>query len=96
MITCIDVFYILDLGKSILAILIYSIAPYNAVKFQLDRVGSFPGNGEIVQLNFGTDILSNPVVEGNYSFSGVNNPYKVKLTQEGDAYFAIVSNETNP
>ncbi|MBK8291280.1 MAG: PKD domain-containing protein [Flammeovirgaceae bacterium] len=54
------------------------------------------GNSEIVQLNFGTDILSNPVVEGNYSFSGVNNPYKVKLTQEADAYFAIVSNESIP
>lgn len=54
------------------------------------------GNSQINQLNFGSNILSVPSVEGSYSFSGVNNPYKVKLTLEGDNYFAVVSNESIP
>lgn len=54
------------------------------------------GNSQINQLNFGSNILSVPSVEGSYSFSGVSNPYKIKLTLEGDNYFAVVSNESIP
>lgn len=50
----------------------------------------------ILQLNFGVDILSSPSVEGNYSFSGVSSPVGIRLIQEGNQYFALVSNESQP
>ncbi len=54
------------------------------------------GNNKIIQINFGPDILSIPRVDGNYSFAGVSIPYKVKLSQVADEFFAIVGNESAP
>jgi PKD repeat protein len=51
-------------------------------------------SNSILQLNFGTSILNVPTVEGNYSISGVTQPYKVKLVQEGNDFFAVVGNES--
>ena len=48
----------------------------------------------IIQLNFGSDILTAPVVEGSYSFSGLSSPINMKVLQEGNQYFAVVSNES--
>ncbi|HNP06658.1 MAG TPA: hypothetical protein PKN99_03480, partial [Cyclobacteriaceae bacterium] len=51
-------------------------------------------NSKLIQLNFGTNILTTPTVENSYSFSTVSRPYRVKLVQQANKYFAVVSNET--
>ncbi len=49
-------------------------------------------NGIIKQLNFGSDILSAPVLEGTYNFGSVNNPTKIEMVREGSSYYGVVSN----
>lgn len=57
------------------------------------HVSSLTSN-TISQLNFGSDILSIPTLEGTYAFTGVVNPDKMKLIREGNQYFAVVSNSS--
>lgn len=54
------------------------------------------GNNRLVQLNFGTSILSTPTVIGNYSFTELNRPIKIKMIQEGNNYYGLVGNESSP
>jgi PKD repeat protein len=51
-------------------------------------------SNQIIQLNFGIDIFSTPSVDGTYTFSGLNQPTRIKLFREGANYYTIVSNET--
>jgi PKD repeat protein len=53
------------------------------------------GNNKLVQLNFGSDILSTPTVQANYSFTGLNMPNRIKILREGNTYYGVVSNESS-
>lgn len=53
-------------------------------------------NSEVIQLNFGSDLLSVPAVQAHYTFASVNRPYKVRMIQEGNNYYGVIGNETLP
>jgi len=53
---------------------------------------SSTNSNEIFQLNFGSDILSDPTIEGQFSQS-VSNPRNLQVVEEGDKFFAVVTND---
>ena len=51
-------------------------------------------SNSLVQVDFGSDLLSSPISQSIYSFTGVSFPYKIKMLLEGDNYYSVISNET--
>lgn len=51
-------------------------------------------SNSIFQINFGTDLLGGATVDAVYGFVGLSNPFRVKIEQEGENYYAVVTNET--
>lgn len=52
------------------------------------------GNNKLIQLNFGTDILSSPILEATYALSGLNLPRNNRILLEGDTYYSVIGNES--
>ncbi len=52
-------------------------------------------DGKIYQVSFGSDLLSPHTVQASYTFpAAVDLPYRISVAQEGNQYYATVSNET--
>ncbi|MGE0587566.1 MAG: PKD domain-containing protein [Cyclobacteriaceae bacterium] len=51
-------------------------------------------SNKIFQVSFGNNILGSATVDASYTFTGVTNPFRVKMTQEGSNYFAVVTNQS--
>ena len=48
------------------------------------------------QISFGVNILGTATVDASYGFPGITNPLRIKIAQEGDNYYAVVTNLTSP
>lgn len=51
-------------------------------------------SNKIYQVSFGSNILGSAGVDATYGFSGITNPFRIRLAQEGSNYFAMVSNQS--
>ncbi len=50
-------------------------------------------SNQIFQISFGANILGSAAVDASYGFPGVSNPFRIKVGQEGDNFFAVVTNQ---
>jgi len=51
-------------------------------------------SNKVYQVSFGSNILGSAVVDASYGFSGINNPFRIRVGQEGTNYFAAVTNQS--